>query len=94
MAPEPLYRFAPLQRDPKGGKIITQYDMYSITDEYGGVGLLKFDFLGIRNLAILAHSVELVEATRGKKIDIENVTVDDKKTFEMLRVARRRRPSS
>ena len=84
IAPEPLVNYSPLQRDPKGGKIITQYDMYSITDEYGGVGLLKFDFLGIRNLAILAHAVELVETTRGKKINIETIPVDDAKTFAML----------
>ncbi|MGH7935914.1 MAG: DNA polymerase III subunit alpha, partial [Chthoniobacterales bacterium] len=80
MAPEPLVNYSPLQLDPKGGKLITQYDMYSVES----VGLLKFDFLGIRNLAILADSVEIVEATRGKTIDIENVPVDDKKTFEML----------
>ena len=80
ITPQPLQNYVPLQKDPKGGKIITQYDMYSIEN----VGLLKFDFLGIRNLAILAHAVELVETTRGKKIDIENVRVDDTKTFEML----------
>jgi DNA polymerase-3 subunit alpha len=80
ISPKPLYNFAPLQRDPKGGKIITQYDMYSIEE----AGLLKFDFLGIRNLAILAHAVKLVEKTRTIKIDIENIPLDDKKTFEML----------
>ena len=69
IAPGPLVEYAPLQLDPKGGKIITQYDMYSLTDEYGGVGLLKFDFLGIRNLAILAHSVELVKKLRGVNIE-------------------------
>jgi DNA polymerase-3 subunit alpha len=58
--------------------------MYSITDEYGGVGLLKFDFLGIRNLAILAHSVKLVKKTRGADINIESIPLDDAKTFEML----------
>ena len=84
MAPTPLVNYTPLQLDPKGGKLITQYDMYSITDEYGGVGLMKFDFLGIRNLAILAHSVELVEKTRGLVVDIENVPLKDKKTFAML----------
>ncbi len=80
ISPKPLLEYSPIQRDPKGGKLITQYDMYSIEE----AGLLKFDFLGIRNLAILAHSVELVEATRGVNVDIENVPVDDKKTFEML----------
>ncbi|HWB33704.1 MAG TPA: DNA polymerase III subunit alpha, partial [Candidatus Paceibacterota bacterium] len=80
IAPRPLTDFTPLQLDPKGGKLITQYDMYSIEE----AGLLKFDFLGIRNLAILSHAVELVETTRGITIDIETVPVDDKKTFEML----------
>ncbi len=85
VAPTPLIEWAPIQPDPKGtGKLITQYDMYSITDEYGGVGLLKFDFLGIKNLAILADSVTRVKATRDVEIDIENVPVDDAKTFEML----------
>ncbi len=85
VAPTPLVRWTPLQPDPKGtGKLITQYDMYSITDEYGGVGLLKFDFLGIKNLAILADAVAQVEKARGIKIDIENIPIDDAKTYEML----------
>ena len=85
IAPEPIHNYSPLQLDPKSsnkesGKIITQYDMYSIEE----AGLLKFDFLGIRNLSILANSVELVEKTRSIKIDIENIPLDDAKTFEML----------
>ncbi|MBP9710788.1 MAG: DNA polymerase III subunit alpha [Candidatus Pacebacteria bacterium] len=80
ISPGPLVTYAPLQLDPKGGKIITQYDMYSIEE----AGLLKFDFLGIRNLSILANAVELVETTRGVTVDIENVPLDDTKTFEML----------
>lgn len=85
ISPSPLIEWAPVQPDPKGtGKMITQYDMYSITDEYGGVGLLKFDFLGIKNLAILADSVKRVKSGRGIVVDIENVPIDDTKTFEML----------
>lgn len=85
VAPTPLVDWTPVQYDPKGsGDLITQYDMYSITDEYGGVGLLKFDFLGIKNLAILADSVDRVRATRGIVIDIETVLVDDPATFSML----------
>lgn len=82
IAPRPILEFSPLQRDPKGGKIITQYDMYSIDEN--NAGLLKFDFLGIRNLSILAHAVQLVKKTREIHVDIENVPVDDMKTFEML----------
>ncbi|MDP2593717.1 MAG: DNA polymerase III subunit alpha [bacterium] len=85
VAPTPLTQWTPIQPDPKGtGKVITQYDMYSITDEYGGVGLLKFDFLGIKNLAILADAVKRVKATRDIDIDIENVPIDDAKTYQML----------
>jgi DNA polymerase-3 subunit alpha len=85
VSPTPLIEWTPLQYDPKGeGKIITQYDMYSISDEYGGVGLLKFDFLGIKNLAILADAVRRVKESLGIDVDIENVPIDDTKTYEML----------
>jgi DNA polymerase-3 subunit alpha len=49
-----------------------------------GVGLLKFDFLGIRNLSILSDALKLTERLEGVKVDIENIPIDDKKTFEML----------
>ena len=81
ISPTPLTDFTPLQFDPKGeGKIITQYDMYVMED----VGLLKLDFLGIKNLSILADSVSLVKKLEGKDVDIENIPLDDKKTFAML----------
>ena len=80
IAPRELDTWTPLQFDPKGGKIITQYDMYSIED----AGLLKFDFLGIRNLTILEDAIDRVEKIRGLKIDISKIPIDDKKTFEML----------
>ncbi len=81
ISPTPLTDFVPLQYDPKGeGKIISQYDMYSVEE----AGLLKFDFLGIRNLSILADAVIRVEKIENKKIDLENIALDDKKTFAML----------
>ncbi len=80
ISPTPLTEWTSLQTDQKTGKLITQYDMHSIED----AGLLKFDFLGIKNLAILADSVERVRETRGIVIDIENVPLDDEKTFAML----------
>ncbi|MDD5152418.1 MAG: DNA polymerase III subunit alpha [Candidatus Pacebacteria bacterium] len=80
IAPLPLYEFTPTQLDPKGGKIITQYDMHSVED----AGLLKFDFLGIRNLSILSDSVRLVKERYDKEIDLEKIPLDDKKTFSML----------
>ena len=80
IAPAPLSEYVPTQFDPKGGKIITQYDMHAIED----AGLLKFDFLGIKNLAILGDAVRLVKKFRNIDIDIEKIRTDDRKTFEML----------
>lgn len=82
IAPKPLGEFVPVQPDPKSGKFITQYEMKSVGED--GVGLLKFDFLGIKNLAILAEAVRRVRAVQGVEVDIENVPLDDQKTFEML----------
>lgn len=72
--------FAPVQLDPKGGKIITQYDMHYVEDS----GLIKFDFLGLRNLGILKEALDRVEKIRGIKIDLDNLPQNDPKTFEML----------
>jgi len=83
IAPRPLTDFTPLQYDPHGGKIITQYDMYTGNRE-GIVNLPKFDFLGIRNLTILADAVERVKQLHGITVDINNLPYDDKKTYAML----------
>lgn len=80
IAPTEITNFVPVQLDPKGGKIITQYDMHGVED----AGLLKFDFLGIRNLAILEGAVRLVKKTTGKLVDLDKIPLDDKKTYTML----------
>ena len=80
ISPLPLWEFTPIQKDPKGGKIITQYDMYTIED----AGLLKFDFLGIRNLTILGDAITLTKERYGVDVDIETISLEDPKTFEML----------
>ncbi len=82
IAPRPLTEFVPVQPDPKSGKLITQYDMHSVGED--GVGLLKFDFLGIKNLAILAEAVRRVRVIQKMDIDIERIPLDDAKTFAML----------
>jgi DNA polymerase-3 subunit alpha len=87
ISPDSLTEHVPLQYDNKGKegeakKIITQYDMHAVGED--GVGLLKFDFLGIKNLSILADAVERVKKIENIDIDIENIPLDDKKTFEML----------
>jgi DNA polymerase III subunit alpha len=83
ISPTPLTEWTPIQPDPKGtGKLITQYDMYSVGED--GVGLTKFDFLGIKNLTILADAVARVKASRGVAIDIEAIPMDDARTYAML----------
>jgi len=80
ISPKSLSDLVPLQHDPKGERIITQYDMHAVED----IGLLKLDFLGIKNLTILGDAVSLVEKYSDKKVDIGRIPLDDKKTFEML----------
>ncbi|MEK7091582.1 MAG: DNA polymerase III subunit alpha, partial [Patescibacteria group bacterium] len=80
IAPTAITDFVPVQFDPHGEKIITQYDMHAVED----AGLLKFDFLGIRNLSILEDSIKIVRKTRGIKVDLNNIPLDDEKTFAML----------
>jgi DNA polymerase-3 subunit alpha len=82
ISPDPLVEYVPLQIDTKAGKLITQFDMHSVDED--SAGLLKFDFLGIKNLSILAHAVRLVRKLYGVEVDIEHVPVDDAKTFDIL----------
>jgi len=79
---KPLTEHTPIQREARGEKIITQYDMYTV-GEYG-VGLLKMDFLGLRNLTIMTQALTIIEKTRGIKIDLNTIPLDDKKTYKML----------
>jgi DNA polymerase-3 subunit alpha len=81
IAPTSLTDFTPVQYEVGGSKLTTQYEMHAVE----AAGLLKMDFLGIRNLSILGHAVEIVEKTVGKHVDIHNLQPwDDKKTYEML----------
>ncbi len=80
IAPSPVVDFVPVQRDPHGGAVITQYDMHAVED----AGLLKFDFLGLKNLSILGDSVERVKIRKDVAVDIENIPLDDEKVFAML----------
>ncbi len=80
IAPSPVTDYSPIQLDPKGNHIITQYDMYAIEE----AGLLKFDFLGLTNLSVLADSVARVEKRLGVSVDLDKLPLDDRKTFEML----------
>ncbi|PJE67297.1 DNA polymerase III subunit alpha [Candidatus Shapirobacteria bacterium CG10_big_fil_rev_8_21_14_0_10_40_9] len=86
IADRELTDYVPLQWDSKKERVITQYDMYALDLNISehAIGLLKMDFLGIRNLTILEKGEEFVKATKGKDIDISEIPLDDKKVYEMI----------
>ncbi|HEY7133828.1 MAG TPA: DNA polymerase III subunit alpha, partial [Acidimicrobiia bacterium] len=84
-----LTEYVPIQRKPEPGTaiedapIVTQYEMHGVED----LGLLKMDFLGLRNLDVLEVTLDLVERSTGVRPDIDNIPLDDPPTFELLRRA-------
>jgi DNA polymerase-3 subunit alpha len=81
IAPEPIVKYVPLQRGTTDkSTTVTQYEMTAIQE----LGLLKMDFLGLRNLDIIDACVKLVQRTRGVSVDLEALPLDDAATFEML----------
>ena len=82
IAPAPLTEFVPLQREPGGDKVITQFDMDAVGED--GAGVLKMDFLGIRNLSILGLAVKMVKQTKGVDVDLNSLPFNDEKTFKLL----------
>ncbi|MGZ6271026.1 MAG: DNA polymerase III subunit alpha [Candidatus Limnocylindrales bacterium] len=77
---EPLTDLMPLQRATNSDSLMTQVEMHGVE----ALGLLKFDFLGLSNLTILRQAVDLIEAQRGTRIDLERIPLDDSRTFELL----------
>ncbi|KKR78126.1 MAG: polymerase III, alpha subunit protein [Candidatus Curtissbacteria bacterium GW2011_GWA1_40_9] len=80
IAPESLTNFTPLQKETTGEKIITQYDMHDIED----TGLVKMDFLGIRNLSILGQAIKIVAETKNIKIDLLKINFNNSRAFQLL----------
>ena len=80
IAPEPLIGIVPVQRKGEDAEMVTQFEMHGIE----ALGLLKMDFLGLRNLSIIERCLELVEETTGERVDIDNVPTDDPTTFDLL----------
>ncbi len=96
IADRPLQEIVPLQlaedrgapgpgngngKTERAYKTVTQYSMGPIEE----IGLLKMDFLGLRNLDVIEDAAAIIERSRGEKIDIKNIPLDDPKTYEMLR---------
>lgn len=82
IADKPLTDYTPLQRETNGDKVVTQYDMYTVGED--GVGLLKMDFLGLRNLTIIEEALRFIKQNKGVDINLTNVPLDDKKTYDLL----------
>ncbi len=82
IADKPLTDYVPLQRETNGDKVITQYDMYTVGED--GVGLLKMDFLGLRNLTIIEESLNFIKNNKGETVDLSTLPLDDKKTYDLL----------
>jgi DNA polymerase III subunit alpha len=80
MSSEPLTEAIPLWKRPQDGAIITGWDYPSCE----AIGLLKMDFLGLRNLTIIGDALENIKANRGIDLDLESVPLDDKDTYELL----------
>ena len=76
MRPAPLTELVPLNRT-KNDEIVTAYDMKSVEK----MGLLKMDFLGLATLTVITDCLKLIEQTRGEKLDIEMIPLDDPETF-------------
>ena len=86
---QPLTEYLPIQRKPEPGgdpadaPIVTQYEMHGVEE----LGLLKMDFLGLRNLSVIEMALDLIEEATGERPDIDNIPLEDEKTFELLRRA-------
>ncbi len=81
ITPEPAMHYTALQRAPKDeDTIITQYDAKPLE----ALGLLKMDFLGLKNLTIIQTALLIIDRIHNVKIDIESIPTDDKPTFELL----------
>ncbi len=75
----PLVELVPLYRDPRSQLAATQFNMKYVE----AAGLVKFDFLGLKTLTVVQRAVELLEA-RGVHVDLSNLSLDDRPTYEML----------
>jgi len=87
IAPGPLTDFAPLYTDPRTGSVVTQFDKNDVE----AIGLVKFDFLGLRNLTIIDWALKSVNRQRAKSgdapISLDDLPLDDPETFRLLQKA-------
>lgn len=80
MSSEPLMDAIPVWKRPQDGAIITGWDYPSCE----AIGLLKMDFLGLRNLTVIGDALDNIKANRGIDLDMDNLPLDDPATYELL----------
>src|SRR6185437_4007083 len=79
---QPLANLLPLKQD-EDGVIVTQYAMNPV----GDLGLLKMDFLGLKTLTVIRNTCEMVKRTKGITVDVDQLPLDDAKTYDLLNKA-------
>jgi len=79
IADRPLMNYLPLYRGKKG-EVVTQYDMKIVEK----IGLVKFDFLGLRNLTVIENTLELIAAQGKTTPDLNNLDLEDRDTYRLL----------
>ncbi|MGV9769556.1 DNA polymerase III subunit alpha [Microbacterium sp. NPDC003461] len=80
MSSEPLIDIIPIMKREQDGQIVTQFD-YPACE---ALGLIKMDFLGLRNLTILSDALDNIRANRGEEVDLEHLSLDDREAYALL----------
>ncbi len=76
----PITEYVPLQINPRDGSVITQFPMTTLES----LGLLKMDFLGLRNLTVIRHATEIIKETKGVDVDLEHLHFDDRNVYDLI----------
>ena len=80
MSSDPLIDIIPIMKREQDGQIVTQFDYPSCES----LGLIKMDFLGLRNLTIISDALDNIKANRGEDLDLEGLELDDRASYDLL----------
>lgn len=88
ITPEPVSEYSPLQKiQGKGEGCVTQYSSSTKSSFVEKIGLLKMDFLGLKNLTIIQNTLKIARKTKGVDIDIDDISLEDQETYDLLQKA-------
>ncbi len=80
ITPDAMTKYVPVQYDTDSSMMLTQFEMTELEE----IGLVKMDFLGLSNLSTIRRAVKILEFTKNEKVDVKNLPLDNKKTYELL----------